>query len=47
VGKVTYWDNLYVLTNCLGDIIKKNDMGGACSTCGEEERRIQDLGGET
>jgi hypothetical protein len=28
-------------------VIKKNEMGGACSKCGEEEWCIQDLGGET
>ena len=31
----------------LGDQIKKNEMGRACSTYGAEERCIQDLGGET
>jgi len=30
-----------------GDIIKKNDVGGECSTYGGEERRIQRFGGET
>ena len=29
----------------LGDQIKKNEMGGACSTYGEEERCIQGFGG--
>jgi hypothetical protein len=35
--------------NCVQDdmVIKKNDMGRACSMCGEEERCIQDLGGDT
>jgi hypothetical protein len=32
---------------CAGDKIKKNEMGGACSTYGGEERRIQGFGGET
>jgi len=27
--------------------IEKNEMGGACSTYGGEERRIQGFGGET
>jgi hypothetical protein len=30
-----------------GNKIKKNEMGGACSPYGGEERRIQDFGGET
>ena len=30
-----------------GDKIEKNEMGGACSACGGEERCIQSLGGET
>ena len=30
-----------------GDKIEKNEMGGACSAYGEEERRIQDFGGGT
>jgi len=30
----------------LGEQIKKNEMGGACGTYGEEERRIQGFGGE-
>jgi hypothetical protein len=29
-----------------GYIIEKNEMGGACSACGGEERRIQGFGGE-
>jgi hypothetical protein len=31
----------------LGGEIKTNEMGGACSTYEEEERCIQDFGGET
>ena len=31
---------------CSGDQIEKNEMGGACSACGGEERRIQGFGGE-
>jgi hypothetical protein len=30
-----------------GNKIKKNEMGGACSTCGREERCIRGYGGET
>jgi hypothetical protein len=30
-----------------GDQIKKHEMGGTCGTYGEEERCIQDFGGET
>jgi hypothetical protein len=30
-----------------GDQIKKNKMGGACSTYQEQERYMQGLGGET
>jgi len=30
-----------------GDKIQKNEIGGACSTYGGEERRIQGFGGET
>jgi hypothetical protein len=30
-----------------GYIIEKNEMGGACSAYGGEERRIQGFGGET
>jgi hypothetical protein len=32
---------------CWGDKIEKNGMGGACSTYGGEERRMQDFGGKT
>ena len=32
---------------CPGDHIKKNEMGGACSTYGGEEMCIQGFGGET
>ena len=31
----------------LGDEIKKNEIGGPCSTHGGEERCIQGFGGET
>jgi len=30
----------------LGDPIKKNEMGGACSTYGGEERCIEGFGGK-
>jgi len=30
-----------------GDQIEKNEMGGAFSRCGGEERCIRDFGGET
>ena len=29
-----------------GDHIKKNEMGGACGTCGGQERCVQGFGGE-
>ena len=32
---------------CSGDKIEKNEMGGACSAYGGEERRIQGFSGET
>jgi hypothetical protein len=32
---------------CSGNKIEKNEMGGASSTYGGEERFIQDFGGET
>ena len=31
----------------LGDQMEKNELGGACSAYGGEERRIQGVGGET
>ena len=31
---------------CSGDKIEKNEMDGACSVYGEEERLIQDFGWE-
>jgi hypothetical protein len=38
---------LLLLTHyCAGDKIEKNEMGGACSACGEEERRVRRFGGE-
>jgi hypothetical protein len=38
---------VFVLYFCAGDKIEKNEMGGECSTYGEEERRVQGFGGET
>jgi len=35
------------LTQYFGVIKPENEMGGACSTYGGEERRIQDFGGVT
>ena len=32
---------------CASDKIKKIEMGGACGTYGEGERRAQGFGGET
>jgi len=32
---------------CSGDKIEKNEMGGACSKYGGEDRRIQGFGGKT
>jgi hypothetical protein len=32
---------------CSGDKIEKNEMGGACSAYGGEEKRMQGFGGET
>jgi len=35
-----------VLTqHCPGDKIEKNEIGGECSACGGEERRMQGFGG--
>jgi len=32
---------------CSGDKIEKNEIGGACSAYGGEEKPIQGFGGET
>jgi hypothetical protein len=32
---------------CAGDKIQKNEMGGACSSDGGGERRVQGFSGET
>ena len=39
--------DLYCSPNTVPVIIEKNEMGGACSAYGGEERRIQGFGGET
>jgi hypothetical protein len=39
--------NDFLTQYCLSDKIEKNEMGGACSAYGGEERRIQGFGGET
>jgi Fe-S cluster biogenesis protein NfuA len=36
-----------ICTYCSGDKMVKNEMGGACSASGGEERRIQGIDGET
>ena len=53
-GKVTRkWRKLYseelltIHVYYAGDQIEKNEMGGACSTYGGEERCIQGFGGKT
>ena len=39
---------IWMFRKCFsGDEIEKTEMGGACSACGGEERRIQGIGGET
>jgi len=40
-------NDVFLTQNYSGDKIEKNDMGGACSAYGDEERRIQGFGGET
>jgi len=40
-------NDLYFSKYCSGDQIEKNEMGGACSVYGGEERCIQGFGGET
>jgi hypothetical protein len=40
-------NDLYCSPNIVRVIIEKNQMDKACSTYGEEERRIQGFGGET
>jgi Zn-finger protein len=38
---------IYPLVHCARDKIKKNEIGGACGTCGGKERRVQGFGVET
>ena len=40
-------NDLYSSLNIVRVIIEKKEMGGACSSYGGEERRIQDFGGQT
>jgi len=40
-------NNLYCSPSIVSDKIKKNEMGGACGTCGRGERRVQGFGEET
>jgi hypothetical protein len=40
-------NDLHCSSNIVRVIIEKNEMGGACSAYGGEERRIQGFGGET
>jgi hypothetical protein len=40
-------EELTSLTNHCSGVQIKNDVGGACSTCGGEENFIRDFGGET
>ena len=40
-------NELYFSPNFFGDKIQKNEMGGVCSTCVIEERRIQGFDVET
>jgi hypothetical protein len=40
-------DNSDYLFDCSVVKLNKNEMGGACSTYGEEERCIEGFGGET
>jgi len=35
------------METCGGDKIERNEMGGACSAYGAEERRIKGTSGET
>ena len=40
-------DLYFSSNNVKGDQIERNEMGEACRTYGEEERRIQGFGGKT
>jgi len=39
--------DVFVSRHFPGNPVKKNEMGGACSTYWEEESCMQDVGGET
>jgi hypothetical protein len=39
-------DWIELVQDCSGDQIEKNEMGGACSMCGGEERSKQSSGGK-
>ena len=42
------FDHRYINCSCQGySTIEKNEVGGACSTCGGVGRRVQGFGGET
>jgi len=43
---IVEWSVL-LIQYCSGDKIEKNEMGGACSAYGGEERLIQGFGGDT
>jgi hypothetical protein len=45
IQKIKY--NVTLTQQCSGDKIEKNEMGGASSAFGGEERRIRGFGGET
>jgi len=40
-------NDLLLTQYCLGDQTEKNEMGGACSMYGREERCIEGFDGET
>jgi len=40
-------NDLYCPPILFGHQIEKNEMGGKCSACGREERRVQGFGGES
>jgi hypothetical protein len=45
LNTVPVWQCRVFAQYCLGDKIEMNEMGGACSAYGGEERRIQGFGG--
>ena len=44
---VYYGTHTHIYIYCSCDKIEENEMGGACSTYGGGERRVQGFGGET